>query len=87
MSDTSERCLIHGNVFRFDRRSGFEICTSCEQERENPIRWNPYNKVVQDHRDGTILHILTNEERAKRGMAVPWTPEISEREVREPACP
>jgi hypothetical protein len=42
-----------------------------------PIRWNPYNKVVQDHRDGTIHHAETNVERAKRDLPVPWTPEMA----------
>jgi hypothetical protein len=42
-----------------------------------PIKWNPYNKVVQDHRDGTIDHVATNIERAKRGLPVPWTPEMT----------
>ena len=27
---------------------------------DNPIKWNPYNKVVQDHRDGTIDYEATN---------------------------
>jgi hypothetical protein len=42
----------------------------------NPICWNPWNKVVQDHRDGTIHHDLTNAERSKRGLTVPWTPDL-----------
>ncbi len=48
---------------------------------ENPIFWNGYNKVVQDHRDGTIHHDLTNAERAKRGLPTPWTPEMADDEV------
>lgn len=51
------------------------------------IKWNPYNKVVQDHRDGTIDHERTNQERSKRGLPVPWTPEIGDKEVREVAMP
>jgi hypothetical protein len=50
-----------------------------------PIRWNPFNKVVQDHRNGTIDLSLTNQERAKRGLRTPWTPAIGEKEVMEPA--
>lgn len=42
----------------------------------DPVLWNPYNQVVQDHRDGTIDHAQTNAERAKRGLPVPWTPTI-----------
>lgn len=49
-----------------------------------PIKWNPWNKVVQDHRDGTIDHMRTNEERVKRGLLVPWTPAMGNKEVHEP---
>ena len=48
---------------------------------DNPVYWNGYNKVVQDHRDGTIHHDLTNTERAKRGLPTPWTPEMADDEV------
>lgn len=50
---------------------------------DNPILWNPYNKVVQDHRDGTIDHAATNRERAKRGLPIPWTPAMGHKEVKE----
>ena len=49
----------------------------------NPVRWNPFNKVVQDHRSGTIDLPETNKERTKRGLITPWTPEIGEKEVKE----
>lgn len=49
------------------------------------IMWNPYNKVVQDHRDGTIHDDLTNFVRKEIGLPIPWTPELGEKEVREPA--
>jgi hypothetical protein len=52
-----------------------------------PVYWNPYNKVVQDHRDGTIYDAATNAARAKRGLPVPWTSEMGTKEVREPAVP
>lgn len=48
------------------------------------IHWNPGNKVVQDHRDGTIDLDLTNRERAKRGLPVPWRHEFAEAETRMP---
>jgi hypothetical protein len=48
------------------------------------VMWNPWNKVVQDHRDGTIIHHLTNDQRASRGLSVPWTSDMGERECREP---
>ena len=47
------------------------------------ICWNPYNKVVQDHRDGTIDHEATNRERAARGLPVPWTPALADIEVHQ----
>lgn len=47
------------------------------QSRRDPVCWNPWNKVVQDHRDGTINDGLTNIERAKRGLPVPWTPAMA----------
>lgn len=48
-----------------------------------PIKWNPWNKVVQDHRDGTVHHDLTNAERAKRGLPTPWAPAMAEAECRQ----
>jgi len=46
-----------------------------------PVRWNPYSKVVQDHRDGTIYVDVTNAVREAKGLPVPWTSELAEREV------
>ena len=51
--------------------------------KRNPIMWNPFNKVVQDHRDGTINHALTNAARADRGLPIPWTPELADVEVHQ----
>lgn len=48
---------------------------------EGPIMWNPFNKVVQDHRDGTIYTSRTNKERKKRGLPVPWKPEMGNKEA------
>jgi hypothetical protein len=48
-----------------------EHCRCTTTERDPPVKWNPYNKVVQDHRDGTIDYGATNRERAKRGLPVP----------------
>lgn len=47
------------------------------------VYWNPYNKVVQDHRDGTIYEAATNVERAKRGLPVPWKAEFGAVECRQ----
>lgn len=49
----------------------------------DPIKWNPWNKVVQDHRNGTIDHEATNRERQQRGLPVPWTPEMGGVEVHQ----
>lgn len=48
------------------------------------VMWNPFNKVVQDHRDGTINHRLTNAFRMFAGLPIPWTPAMAEEEVRQP---
>jgi hypothetical protein len=50
---------------------------------ESPIKWNPFNKVVLDHRNGAIDITATNTERIKRGLPTPWTSEMGEKEVRE----
>jgi hypothetical protein len=51
------------------------------KEKPESVYWNPYNKVVQDHRDGTIYQTPTDVERAKRGLPTPWTPDIGKFEV------
>lgn len=51
--------------------------------RSKWICWNPYNKVVQDHRDGTIHPRLTAYEREMRGLPK-WNPATAEDEAREP---
>jgi hypothetical protein len=66
--------------------SGFFVAEVGEP-RQDPVCWNPWNKVVQDHRDGTIDHDLTNIERAKRGLPVPWTSAMAGVEVHEAAVP
>jgi hypothetical protein len=50
----------------------------------DPIMWNPWNKVVQDHRDGTIYHDLTNSARAERGLPTPWNASMADAEPFEP---
>lgn len=47
-------------------------------------KWNAYNKVFQDHRDGTIDHTMTNLCRDVRGLKTPWTPEMGDIDVRQP---
>jgi hypothetical protein len=72
-------------MHRLPDGSGFfiaEIDTSAPTAP--PICWNPWSKVVQDHRDGVIHHRETNIERAKRGLPVPWRPEFGETEPFQP---
>ncbi len=51
---------------------------------DNPIRWNPWNKVVQDHRDGIVIRDMTDALRMKLGLPTPWTPAMAEYEVKLP---
>jgi len=66
------------------------LCGRCAFPESEHVRdtdaiyWNPYNKVVQDHRDGTIDEKRTNEVRARLGLRVPWTPKIGKKEVDQP---
>lgn len=66
--------------------SGFFV-SEVGEPRPDPICWNPWNKVVQDHRDGTIHHDLTNIEREARGLPVPWTPAMGDTEPLEKPIP
>jgi hypothetical protein len=64
--------------------SGFfiaDVDTDPNRPRQNPIHWNPGNKVVHDHRNGEIIQPDTDIERAKRGLLVPWKPEYAEAET------
>jgi len=45
--------------------------------------WNPFNKVCQDHRDGTVDQRLTDFERARRGLPIPWTPALALEELKQ----
>jgi hypothetical protein len=67
-------------VLRCAREEGFILAS-------NPVYWNPYNKVVQDHRDGSIDYEATNRARKHRGLPVPWTPEMATTEVHEDPIP
>lgn len=73
-------------ITRLPDGSAFCVCDidTSASPPANPVFWNPGNKVVQDHRDGTIDHEATNLERAKRGLPVPWRPELAEAEARMP---
>jgi hypothetical protein len=75
--------MDNGNL-RFPDGSGACIgIIDPDAPRQPPICWNPWNKVVQDHRTGAIDHARTDAERAARGLPVPWTPVIGDYEVHE----
>lgn len=61
-----------------------DVETDPNVPRPDPVMWNPWNKVVQDHRDGTIHHDATNEERARRNLPTPWAPIMGDIDVRTP---
>ncbi len=46
--------------------------------KDDSVMWNPYNKVVQSHRSGKLYANLTNLERSKRNLPVPWAPTLNE---------
>lgn len=56
-----------------------------QKERES-IKWNPWNKVVQDCRTGRVDHRRTNKERKKRGLPTPWHPNMARAEMRKERC-
>lgn len=49
------------------------------------VKWNPHVKVVLDHRNGTVIQPATNDERQRRGLPVPWTQAVMEKEMELPA--
>lgn len=59
-----------------------EIDDHAERPPRDPVRWNPYNKVVQDHRTGNIDLAGTNHERWVRRLPIPWQPAYAEDDVR-----
>jgi hypothetical protein len=64
---------------------GFSMLIETDKPNTNPpVCWNGGNKVVQDHRDGTIDMDVTNRERAQRGLPTPWTSAMGEVECRQP---
>jgi len=52
------------------------------EKEEKATRWNPGNKVVQDHRTGRVNHSRTNRERKKRGLPTPWNPLMAADEIK-----
>lgn len=78
--------VLHGDTIELPDGSGFfiaEVDTSVRPPGDS-VFWNPFNKVAQDHRDGTIDVQATNHERWVRGLRIPWTPEMADIEVHQP---
>ena len=50
------------------------------------VRWNPHNKVVQNHETGEIDFVRTDEERSLRNLPVPWNPGMLDKEIDEEPC-
>jgi nucleoside-diphosphate kinase len=48
---------------------------------KRPIRWNPYNKVVSDHRCGTVDRDATDAVRNDKGLPTPWSDAIAVHEL------
>jgi hypothetical protein len=83
----SIRLIAHATVGRYSDQVVPELLAMDALKRwsdKDSVRWNPYNKVVQDHRDGTIHHERTNAERKLRSLPVPWTSSVGHSEVLDP---
>jgi len=80
------RVISYATVGKYSNQVVPELLAMDALKRWNdndPVMWNPYNKVVQDHRDGTIYEERTNAERKLRGLPTPWTPALGTLEVRQ----
>ena len=62
------RLFAHATTGKYSKQFVPEL-TALEALRRwngnDPVKWNPYNKVVQDHRDGTIDYARTDAERRR----------------------
>lgn len=50
----------------------------------NPVKWNPFNKVVQDHNTGAVDIAETDIIRQKLGLPIPWEPKMVQFELQLP---
>jgi hypothetical protein len=81
------RLMAHATVGRYSNQVVPELTALEALKRwddNDPVMWNPYNKCVQDHRDGTIHQERTNAERELRGLPTPWSPALADGEMRQP---
>lgn len=51
------------------------------------VKWSPVHKVVIDHRTGFVFVETTDDERRRRGLPVPWHPELMASEMLKPPFP
>lgn len=47
------------------------------------VCWNPYSKVVQDYKDGTIYEEATNCVRSFLKLSIPWQSKFKDQEINE----
>jgi hypothetical protein len=76
------RVLDHGKAAINGTLGGISVVRH-DGDEKNPVRWNPWNKVVQDHRNGTIHHAATDRERRNRGLPS-WSQSLFLKECRQP---
>jgi hypothetical protein len=76
-------CMTNGEVVVVQSEAKYNGQIAYINTEDSPVKWNPFNKVVLDHRNGSIDIPATNAERTKRGLPVPWSPEIGEKEIKE----
>jgi hypothetical protein len=70
--------------------SGFEVMPRFLKSDPNffdHVRWSPGLKVVCDFRTGQIFETATNDERRRRGLPVPWYPDLIVTEAQQPPVP
>lgn len=73
------------DIVRLPDGSAFFVAVIDPDAPDPPVvRWNPGNKVVQNHQTGTIYHRRTNVERRKRGLPTPWVPAMADKDVSQP---
>ncbi len=50
----------------------------------HPLSWNRYTKVIRSSVNGEVDHAMTNKFRERMGLPVPWTADMTAKELAEP---
>ncbi len=50
----------------------------------HPLSWNRYTKVIRSSVNGEVDHAMTNKFRERMGLPVPWTKDMTAKELAEP---